>query len=234
MHLRLTAILTILLIILTLAWVATLILGMTQNGPVANFEQALNLVSHRDALFTLTYINAALLTVVAIAWMAALYVGCRDAAPAWATIGAAFVPIYGTLNLFAYLSQVSLVPALVGLRTFAAYRQAADLALYLSIQQWNHSAVSFFNNLAYALLGIPSIIFAVILYRQYASRSLRTGAVLFALSGAASLLGILGILLDIPLLSNGSLAGGFLFLLALFPLALFFWNEDRRPSTTDH
>ncbi len=223
---RLTAALTLLLILLTLAWVATLIAGIIQNGPVDTFEQALNLVSHRDALFNLTYLNAALLTVAAVAWMSALYVACRAAAPAWAAIGMAFVPIYGALNLFAYLSQISLVPALVGLHTFAAYRQAADLLLYLSIQQWNHSAVSFFNNLAYALLGIPSIIFAVVLYRRHPVRLLRSGAILLALNGLACVLGLAGILFDNALLSNGSLLGGLLFLFCLFPLAIFFWRGE--------
>ena len=231
---RLTAILTLLLILLTLAWVATLLVGLAQNGSVTTFEQALELVSQRDALFNLTYLNATLLTVVAVAWMAALYTACRAAAPTWALIGLVFVPIYGALNLFAYLSQVSLVPTLVGLRTFAAYRQAADLALYLTIQQWNHSAVGFFNNLAYALLGLPSIIFAVILYRQYPSRLLRAGAVVLALNGLACIIGILGLLLDSALLSNGSLLGGLLFLLCLFPLAFFFWNVDHRPPAAGH
>jgi hypothetical protein len=61
---------------------------------------------------------------------------------------------------------------------------------------------------------------------------LRAGAILLALSGVASLLGILGILLDNALFSNGSLAGGALFLLALFLLTWSFWkNSDRQPAT---
>jgi hypothetical protein len=85
---------------------------------------------------------------------------------------------------------------------------AAASTLFLSqmLQQWPGSVVSIVNNLAYAVLGISSIIFGLILYRRIPSLRL-TGALL-TLSGLASIVGMAGIVLRSALLENGSLVGG--------------------------
>lgn len=77
-----------------------------------------------------------------------------------------------------------------------------------------------FNNLAYAILGIPSIIFGVILFKQDSWK--RLAGFLMALNGVACIVGIVGIALGNSLLSTGSLVGGILFLFALIALSWTF------------
>ena len=134
-----------------------------------------------------------------------------------------FVPMYGTLNLFNYLSQVTLVPTLVEAASDPEFSATAQLLLQLSIQLWPSSTVAFFNNLAYAILGIPSIIFGWALFRG--NRALRIAGWLLAISGIASLFWIVGFISGSKLLSMGTLIGGVIFWLALFPLTVGFLGD---------
>ena len=91
------------------------------------------------------------------------------------------------------------------------------------IQQWPGSAVNVLNNLAYAILGIPSIIFGMVLSRR--GRSTRLPGILLALNGVACIIGMVGVVLGSGLLAQGSIVGGALFLLALIPLSMTFLRE---------
>jgi hypothetical protein len=91
------------------------------------------------------------------------------------------------------------------------------------LQQWPGSAVSVLNNLAYAILGIPSIIFGMALSRR--DRSSRLPGILLALNGVACIIGVAGVVLGSGLLAQGSIVGGTLFLLALIPLRMTFLRE---------
>jgi hypothetical protein len=199
-------------LVVTLLWIVLMLFGVATAGPVETLEQALAAATRYNLLFVLTYLNATLITLSATMLFAALYVGCRLTAPDWAAIGVIFVPVYCALNLFAYLSQITIVPRLV------ASGAAATGLLSQMLQQSPGSVVSIVNNLAYAVLGIPSIIFGLILFRRIPSLCL-AGALL-ALSGLASIVGMAGIVLRTTLLENGSLVGGVLFLLALIPLSV--------------
>ena len=219
---RLFAILSLVCAVATALWLGFFIAGVVRNGPTRTFEQALAFVSRQDALFYATYLNAAFITLIASALMTGLYLYCRPAAPEWALIGLVFVPVYCLMNLVAYLSQISLVPSLVQLRQTAEFQTAADSLLKLTIQAYPASTTGYFNNLAYALLGIPSIIFGIILIQK--GTLWRIAGWLLALNGAACILGIFGLTIQNNLLSLGSLVGGVLFLAALFPLSLAFWR----------
>lgn len=199
-------------LVVTVIWLALFVFGAATRGTAATKEQALASVQSLDALQVLTYVNAALVTVSATMLFAGLYVVCRDEAPLWSAMAAAFVPIYGALNLFAYLSQITIVPRLVALRP------ASDVLLGQMVQAWPGSAVNVVNNMGYAVLGIPSIIFGLLLRRR--DGALRSGGVLLGLSGAASLLGFVGIVARSAALSLGSIVGGVLFLAALVPLTV--------------
>jgi hypothetical protein len=85
------------------------------------------------------------------------------------------------------------------------------------VQAWPGSAVNVLNNLGYAVLGIPSIIFGLLLRRT--GGPLRVAGTALALSGAASILGIVGIAAQITALELGSIVGGVFFLAALVPLS---------------
>jgi hypothetical protein len=77
--------------------------------------------------------------------------------------------------------------------------------------------------LAYALLGIPSIIFGLLMFRE--KSPLKVAGALLALNGVACILGIVGFLARSAPLSLGTLAGGVLFLLALVPMSLTVFKE---------
>jgi hypothetical protein len=210
--------LSLLLLGLTAAWLFLLIGDTVEAGPIVTFEQALEYVSRADWKFYLSYANAGLLTIVATIWMVALFLYCRPKLPAWiALAGLIFMPVYCTLNLFAYISQITAVPLLVNLHNSSAYRSGTEVALALIIQQWPGSLVAFFNSLAYAILGIPSIIFGLSLRGR--SILLNLAGILLALNGAASILGALGVALHNSMLRNGVLIGGVFFFLCLFPMS---------------
>jgi hypothetical protein len=220
---KLVAFLTLACLVLTALWVGLLVADMASAGPLETFEQVAAHAARLHGLFYATYLNAALLTLAAVAFFAALHAWLQPAAPGWTLIGLVFVPIYGALNLVAYLSQVTLIPTLVTLRLDPRHTDAAELLLRLTLQAWPESAGAFFNGLAYAILGIPSILYGALLWRR--GGGLRWGGLLLALNGAACILGVIGSLAGNALLSQGVMIGGFLFLAAMFPLAWGFWKE---------
>jgi hypothetical protein len=221
---KLVVFLSLACLVLTALWVGLLIADMASAGPLETFEQVAAHASRLHGLFYATYLNAALLTLTAIAFFAALHAWLKSTAPDWALIGLVFVPIYGAFNLVAYLSQVTLVPALVTLRLDPQYTHTADALLRLTLQAWPGSTIAFFNGLAYGILGIPSILYGLLLWR--CGGALGWGGRLLALNGAACILGAIGSLSGSALLTQGVMAGGFLFLAAMFPLAWGFWKAE--------
>jgi len=217
---RLIGVLSAVCLVFTVLWLVFLIAGVASAGPLVTFDQVLAHVGKLDMLFYGTYVNAALVTIFAVTLFAALYEFCRPMSPAWAAIAITFVPVYGAMNLLVYLSQVTIVPRLVHLMGVAEHRTLSAFVLRQLIQQWPDSAVFVLNNLGYAVLGIPSLIFGILLFE--AARSLRSSGVLLALSGVASIVGFIGIALGNTVLSNGSIVGGVLFLLALMPMSWVF------------
>jgi len=204
-------------LIFTVVWLSLFIYESATKGTVETREQALASVADPGLLYYLTYANATLITLSATMLFAGLFVLCKPEAPLWAAMGAAFVPIYGVLNLFAYLSQITIVPRLVALQP------ASDLLLAQMVQGWSGSAVNVVNNLGYAVLGIPSIVFGVLLGKRDASLRLAGG--LLALSGVASIIGTVGIVAQSAALGLGSIVGGVLFLAALIPLSVVLLQE---------
>jgi hypothetical protein len=215
---RILGILSITCLILTILWLVFLIADMASAGPMETFEQVLAHVSKLNALFYLTYSNAALITVSAVMLFAALYIHYKSSAPEWSAIAVAFVPIYGVLNLIAYLSQITIVPHLLELLSQPEYQVPARFMLQQSIQTWPDSAIAILNGLAYAVLGIPSVIFGVLMTKS--DPALRVGGVLLALNGIACIAGFIGV-------QQGTLIGGVLFLLALVPMSWVFLKQSK-------
>jgi hypothetical protein len=103
------------------------------------------------------------------------------------------------------------------------------------IQLAEHSTIAFINNYAYAILGIPSVLFGIAIYRMEpglnASSSVKipglskaTG-LLLVLNALACLLGIIGIIMGNQILAYGSAIGGGLFFLSLIGLSIIFWRD---------
>jgi len=201
-------------LMLTIIWLVLLISTQANAGPLDSFEQVLAYTRRLGWISQATYINAALVTITVTMLFAGLYTRYRNAAPVWSQMGLVFIPVYCAFNLAVYLLQITAVPALLAQPAGDA---VAEGLLRLLLQSWPASTVAFFNNLAYALLGIPSILYGVLMAKE--GRLLRLAGVLLALNGCACVLGVIGILLGIAVLSAGSLVGGVLFLLALAPLS---------------
>jgi hypothetical protein len=208
-------------LISTTLWLILLIWDMATAGPLETFQQVLSHAQKGDWKFTLTYLNAGFVTLSATAWMGGLYVIVRDDLPGWTLIGVVFVPVYSTLNLLAYLSQITLVPALLETTADPVMIDIALLLLQQSLQLLPSSFMGFINGLAYAILGIPSMIFGLALTKR-GLRSLKISGWLLTFNGIACILGIIGYLLGNPLLSFGTVFGGAIFWLALFPLTFTF------------
>lgn len=225
MRTRLLGFLSLACLATTVLWLVFLIAGLSSAGPMGTFDLVLAYVSKLGVSFYATYANAALVTITAVMLYAALYVFCKPMASTWAFIAVAFVPVYGAMNLVVYLSQITVVPRLLHLLADPALHSAASFALRQAIQQWPDSAISIANNLAYAVLGIPSIVFGVLLFR--AAPALRMAGTLLALNGVACIAGFIGIVAGSAVLANGSLVGGVFFLLALIPMS---WVFLTRPN----
>jgi len=81
------------------------------------------------------------------------------------------------MNLAVYLSQVTVVPRLFQLQATPEYQALSQFLLRQAIQQWPDSMVSIVNNLAYAILGVPSIIFGVLMLivRSFLAKKVKLG-----------------------------------------------------------
>ncbi len=206
--------------IFTAVWLILLIWDQAATGPLGTTDQAIAYLARRDWRWTLTYLNAAAVTLSATLLMALLYLYSKATAPEWALVGLVFVPVYCTLNLVVYLSQITLVPALLNALEAGADDPLLRLLLAQSLQLWPTSAAAFLNGLAYAVLGIPSIIYGRVLTKG--NRLMKSAGWLLLLNGAACILGLSGYLAGNALLAAGVMLGGILFFLALIPLSIAF------------
>jgi hypothetical protein len=223
MKAKLLGTLSVICLAVTALWLFLLIWTMAGKGAVETLEQALAFVAQPDVLFYLTYVNATLVTLSATMLLAGLYAYLKPVAPDWSLIGLAFVPVYSAMNLFVYVSQITVVPGLLALQRLPEYERVVSLLLSQLVQQWPDSAVAAVNSLAYAVMGIPSIIFGVALFKR--SSSMRVAGILLALNGVACIVGMAGLGLRSDLLAWGTAVGGVLFLLALIPLSLALLGE---------
>jgi hypothetical protein len=226
MNLKLLGYLSLLSLVVTAIWLVLFITGMAGAPPLETWEEAVSAARSIDGLFYLTYLNAVLVTLFALALFGGLYAYLRSVSPLWAAIGLVFVPVYGLLNLVVYFSQITLLPRLLPFLDNPRHAPTMEILISQFFQQWTGSTLNVFNNLGYAILGIPSIIFGMLLVNAIFHAMLRIAGVLLVTSGIASLLGIVGILAGSELLGWGSVLGGALYLLALIPLAAGFLRND--------
>lgn len=223
-----TGILALIATVITYIWVIGVILDVILKGSVETVDQALDYVSNPDTLYYLNYINVSLLTIITTMMFAGIYEYFKKSLEVWATIGILFVPIYCTLNLIAYLSQVTIVPRILSLAEMSAYRSEAELLAVLLTQNWDGSAVSVINLMAYALLGIPSIIFGSAMFKL--GRLWVIAGSLLALSGIGSIVAFIGVLTGNSTLVSVTLISGFIYAVALIFITIVFL---RSPKTDD-
>ena len=207
-------------LVLLVMWLAIMIALNATNGPIETFEQAMDFVTERHWLFyTLSYTNAILFTFLNVTVFAGLYALLRADYPEWAAIGFAFVPIYGLIALFSYLSQIVIVPRLVDLYAIPAYKATATVLLTHMIQIWPESSLQSIDQFSYLILGIPSLIYGVALYLR--NRPMRVAGGLLALSGAVTLFIGVGVIAQLTqLVSISSMIGGVLSMASFLPLGV--------------
>lgn len=210
-------------LILTIIWLVLLIVSMAGKGNIDTLEAAISSVIKPDIFGYASYVNVVILTLIITALFTGIYLYCKKADHILSLIGLIFMPVYCILNVFSYLSQITLVPALVDIYGKAQYQDIAYILLGQSIQFWNGSMVSVLNNLAYAILGLSCIAFGIVLFKM--GRYAKIAGALLILNAIACIVGVIGIVTGNELLGLGSLIGGVIFIFALIPLTLMFLKE---------
>ncbi len=205
-------------LVFTVLWMVLMILSISNTGPVRTLEQAINSAANAGILFRITYINAVFVTVTAAVFFICLYCRCKPLNDHWSFAGLIFVPVYCVLNLLVYFSQIAVVPRLVALMESSGYPEVYQAMLGQFVQSWSGSAISAVNQLAYAVLGIPSIIFGMLLVRD--RKVSVPGGWLLILNGLSCITGVIGTAVGSETLAMGSVAGGALFLFALVAIVL--------------
>jgi hypothetical protein len=217
---RTIGILTLIVAAITVLWAVLFMVTEVAMPAVPTLAGRIALIEGSLGLFVLNYANAGLLTLAAVVMLAALCVYCRQEDPLWTAVALVFVPIYGLANLVVYLSQVFVVPGLLDLYRDPATAAVAEILLRLALHTWPGSAAGFVNALAYAALGIPSVILGLLLARR--APCLRAGGRLLALSGVLAVVALVGVGIGDATLAFLSPLGGFVYLVGLILLGVRF------------
>ena len=152
MNYRLFKSITVLDLALVILWFVLMIAGVLINGPIVTQDDAIQLISDRSLLFTLTYANAVVFTILTTFVFVGLYRYCRDSNEELSLIGLILVPVYSILNIAVYFSQIALVPALMQIFS-TGENEIQKLILTQFVQACPGSSMAVLNNLAYAILG---------------------------------------------------------------------------------
>jgi hypothetical protein len=192
---------------------------MSQVNPAWNNSDYLCWVSKPDIFFIGNYINASILTITALILFSSLYLFLKEKFEINSFIGIIFIPVYGVLNIVCYSIQISVVPFIAS--SGMTHNDSIILAAML-IQANPQSLIGFINGLAYAILGIPSVIYGFLLIKS----SKKYSGFFLLLSGVFSVAGLFGYFINNPVISKGIMAGGVLFLIALVFLVIEFKDKD--------
>ncbi len=208
---------TMLCLFFSVGWVILMIISTSSASPVKTIDDAVHSVTDTGGLFQLTYINAVLVTITATIFYCGLYSYLKSLNRDWSVIGFVFVPVYCLLNIVVYFSQITVIPRLNSLIVEAENPEMYRAILGLFVQSWSGSVISVMNQLAYAVLAVPSVIFGMLLIKN--KKISVPGGWLLLLNGVCCILGAIGTAANHGMLSSGSMAGGILFIFALILFA---------------
>ena len=209
----------IILLVLTIIWLIFTIISLSAVKSSWNDSDYLGWVSNPDFFFTGGYVNATLLTIVATILFALVFGFLKSKYSTAALVGWVFVPVYSVLNLFCYSIQISIVPSIS--QNASGNPETVFLAAQL-IQANSHSLIGFTNGMAYAILGIPSIIYGYLLYKE----SKKYTGIFLALNGLFCIVGIIGYVIRNAAMSMGVLIGGVVFLISLIAMTVEFQFKE--------
>lgn len=207
-------------------WLVLMILSVMKTGNISTFEEAIASVTAPGALFYLSYLNAVFVTVSVTIFFVYLYYCCKPFNPEWSLAGLIFIPVYCLLNLIVYVLQITVIPRLADLMSNSPYPQSYEVILGQLVQGWPGSAISVLNQLAYAVLGISSIIFGVLILKSRRLSALASWLLL--LNGIACIIGLVGTMTDYQALTSGSVVGGALFIFSLAAIVVDVHQEIKR------
>jgi len=209
---------SIILFVQTLIWIVFTGFSMSQVESTWTYTDYVTWASKPDFFFIGNYINATLLTITAIVLFTFLYGFLKNKYESYAMLGLVFIPIYGLLNIICYSIQISVVPLIAG-DSF----DSPDKIYFAShfIQAYSKSIFGFMNGMAYAILGITSIIYGVLMFKEFKKLS----GVLISLNGISCIIGIIGYIINNSILATGIMIGGILFLGALAAMAFEFRSK---------
>jgi len=210
---------SLILLILTIIWIVVSTISMLQVKPAWKDSDFIRWVSHPDIFFILNYINATLLTVVIIFLFSFIFTFLKPKYESIVIVGLVFIPIYGVINLLCYSIQISIVPSIAYNSLNNQY--TVNIVSQL-IQANSKSLIGFMNGMAYAIFGIPSIIYGILLIKELKKYS---GIFLF-INGIFCFVGIIGCLIGNSILEMGTMIGGVIFLISLIFMQFEFkYNE---------
>ncbi len=207
--------LSLLCFLLTMVWIIFKIWIAIAVKPMNSFDIVFHYVMRLDWKHYVNYINAAVLTLLISVLFAVLARSLAVINKFLAFVGFIFIPVYCTINLFIYLSQVTVVPQLIKSANLNVYSPTIRVLLTQLIHLWPDSSVAFFNSLAYSILAIPSFIYGIMLFRQ--PIGLRFAGFFLALFALPCFAGTIGHLINSRFLENASIVGGVFFCAALAP-----------------
>jgi hypothetical protein len=203
-------------------WIPLMLLHQISLGSFANPSELVETASHLSGLHYVNYLNALALTILDAALLYGLYQYFKKEIPALGLVAVGVVPVYTTLNVFAYGSQITVLPILVS-ASAAAPDNLTYQTLIAEFIQYGGGIVSSLNGYAYALLGVPSVIFALPLLKK---RGLGTWAGVLLISNAVPcVLSLIGEVAQISVFSWGIVFGGILWTAAVFILWRYFKME---------
>ena len=212
-------IIALVLLIQTIIWVVLTYLSLSQVQTDWNNTDFLKWVANPDIAYLGNYINATLITIVVVVLYVLIFHFLKPNYENLAFVGLLFIPIYGIFNIFSYSTQISVVPLLA--KDVLNNPDSINLVVQL-IQANDKSLVGFINGLAYAILGIPSIIYGILLIKEMKKYS----GIFLISDGMLCIIGIVGHIMKSDFLAWGTLVGGIVFLMVLFFIFVEFKFEE--------
>lgn len=215
-RLKITA---IILVILTILWVVLTAISLSGIDRTWSNSEYVIWVAYPDIWFTANYVNVTILTILVVAFFAFMYHYLKKDHKCRALAGLIFVAIYGIINVICYSIQISVVPTIAR----SAIENPDDMLLASELIQANsHSLIGFLNGVAYAILGIPSIIYGLMLLRK----SKKLSGFFLLLNGISCIIGLAGYILNNAVIALGIMIGGILFLLSLIFMSIEFKSRS--------
>ncbi len=227
---QVTGILAAAVLVLTIIWLSQMIGASARYGSFERFDNALAFARERHWFYyNATYANALMLTLFNMLLYGSLYGLLKKEHPEWTAAGLVFVPLYAILATVSYLSQIVLVPVLIYQLEDPVTQPIALALLHHWLQIWPQSTIQQFDQFSYFLLGVPGLIYGLLMWN---TTRLRIPGGLFVVSGLFCLLIGVGIITGLPaLVGVPSMIGGVVSIIATGWLAFVLLRNSQKFST---